>query len=129
MRHIRDPLPSTVVDDTFQKHSLTFNNTAGTPETVTHYVKFFDKDGIIAVCGVWVLLGKGAMDQLIAQWFDEATIVLNSRSNKIVSSHFIAQASENTQSKRATCVKSAKPATPALLNGHIGFDGMEVSYQ
>ena len=124
-----DPLPSTVVDNTFRERSIKFYNTAGTPETVTYYLKIFEQDGMIAFCGVWVQLGKGAMDQLIALWFDEASIFLQRRSNKIVRARFIEQARENDQPKRATCIKSATPATPELLNARAGFDGLEVFYQ
>ena len=108
---------------------MTFYNNAGTPETTTIYIKVFDQDGKIAVCGVWVQLGKGAMDQLIALWFDEASVFLKNKSNKIVRASFIEQTQEHNRSKRATCVKSDTPATPELLNARVGFDGLEVFYQ
>ena len=74
-------------------------------------------------------LGKGAMDQLIALWFGEASIVLRERTNKIVAARFIEQSPRHAQSRRATCVKSATPATPNLLNARAGFYGLEVYYQ
>ena len=124
-----DPMPSRVVDDTFRQQSIRFYNSAGTPETGTYYLKIFKQDGMIAVCGVWVQLGKGTMDQLIALWFDEASIFLQKRTNKIVRARFIEQSPESDKTRRATCVKSATPATPELLNARAGFDGLEVFYQ
>ena len=123
------PLPSTVVDGTFQTRAILFRNTAGTPERVTYYLKLFDQDGMLAVCGVWVTLGKGAMDQLIDRWFDEAFVVMQKSSKRIVSTRFFGQIEASTKIKPANCVKSTTPATLDLLTSRAVLRGIEVYYQ
>lgn len=124
-----DPLPPTVVDDSFDKISVRFSNSLGTPETVTYYLKIFDQDGMIAVCGTSVLLNKGVIDQLMDRWLDEASVALNSRSNTIVSARFIGQVEAGQKTKPANCVKTATPATPDSLSARARLVGNTVYYQ
>ena len=124
-----DPLPPTVVDDTFRKITLQFRTSLGRPETVQYYLKLYEQDGKLAVCGVSVLTGRGVVDQLADLWLNEAFVYVRNRSNHIVRARFIGQVPASRISKPANCIRTETPATPALLRARVGLTGGSVHYQ
>ena len=122
-------MPSTVVDNTFTKRTIKFSMGAGIPEDITVYLKVFNQDGMLAVCGVSGLTGKGVLDQFMDLWKNDAFVAVKSASKKIVSARFIGQIEEYEKTKPANCVKTTTPSTPELLNARVTLAGGSVYWQ
>ena len=124
-------LPKEAVDATYTEGTIRWAGTFG-GLTSTYYVKTYELDGMMAVCGARVSERTGFFDDLADQWFVQAFVVVGSRDNKIVSASFMAEALPETPRSEivANCVKSTVSATETLLNARAAVtgEGIEIQY-
>lgn len=120
-------LTDTTVDRTFDKKRIRFRNSIGTPVYESYYLKVFEVDGRIALCGVAIRSEGGIMDELWDRWLENAFVVINERSNKITSARFMNMVDRNDNPKRARCVKTDRIATTSELAGRTGLAGSSVT--
>lgn len=120
-------LSDTFVDSSFEKKRIRFRNSLGTPVYQYYYLKVFETEGKIALCGVAVQADGGFMDELWDRWLENAYVVINHRSDKIASARFMNRVGATERQKRARCIKSDRAAARHLLNGRAGLSGGSVT--
>lgn len=120
-------LSDTVVDRTFDKKHIRFRNSLGTPVFQTYYLKLFESDGKLAICGVAVRANSNFMDELWDRWLENASVVIDERSNRITSARFMNMVDEDANPKRARCIQTQRLATDGLLLGRTGLVGSSVT--
>ncbi len=118
------------VEDSFTEVTIRWAGTFG-GTTSTYYIKSFEKDGMIALCGVRVGEEGGSADELTDKWFEQGQVAIGSRKNTITSARFIAAVPPSTPRDQMTarCIKTNTPATDSLLGASPRVVGGEVVIQ
>ncbi len=104
------------VDDSFTEVTLRWAGTFG-GTTSTYYIKSFEKDGMIALCGVRVSEEAAVADDLAGTWVEQARVAVGGRQNTIASGRFMNEVPAGTPRDQMTamCIRTITPATAALL--------------
>ena len=117
-------LPVENVDASYKKKTLRWSGTFG-GSTSTYYIKAFNKDGMIALCGVRVGEQAGVADDLADVWFEGASVYIGRRGNRIASARFIGAVEPDTPRDKmeAYCIKTTTPAEDTVIYQPIGLVG------
>lgn len=120
-------LPQENVDASYTEVTLRWSGTFG-GSTTTYYIKSFEKDGMIALCGVRVTEVSAVADDLADLWFEQGQIAIGSRQNTVTSARFMGAVPPSTPRDQmmARCIKTNTPATDSLLGASPRVVGDEI---
>jgi hypothetical protein len=112
------------IDSSFEKITLRWKGTFGGANSV-YYLKTFEQDGKVAVCGARVNEDTAVFDDLSDTWFDKAYVTIGSAQNKVASARFITGIDAPTVGRgaMARCVRTEAPANYSNLNGRARVRG------
>ncbi len=116
-------LPREQVDNSYVKQTFVWSGGfAG--ETSTAYIKLFEQDGKIAVCGARSNM-SGIAGDLLERWFDNAYVVSGYSRTRIVTASFIIDFEPDTPRDQitASCMLTNTHAEMELLASSVTIRG------
>lgn len=116
-------LPRQYIGKDFQRMSLTNRIGAHKGVKVRYYLKTFDKDGYLAICGAY--LSEGGIADAFGEWVSQASVTIGSRDNVVAPARFMAEVHRGGD-RSARCVKTTVKAESYLLYGRPRLVGRSV---
>ncbi|MBT5050685.1 MAG: hypothetical protein HOM58_19435 [Rhodospirillaceae bacterium] len=117
-------LPRQYIDRDFQRVSLTNRIGAHKGIKVRYYIKTFEKEGKLAICGAYLNDGTG-IAEAFGEWVSRASVTIGSRDNIVAPARFMGEVYRRGE-RAARCVKTELVADDFLLNGRARLVGKSV---